>query len=90
MGQEAEEARRREAFRDYQINSRTLALAKRDALVMHCLPAHRGDEITDDVLDGPSLDRVRSGREPSARAEGDHGLAGGGETSRCPSREEVT
>jgi ornithine carbamoyltransferase len=54
MGQEAEEARRREAFRDYQINSRTLALAKRGALVMHCLPAHRGDEITDDVLDGPS------------------------------------
>ena len=53
MGQEAEEARRREAFRDYQINSRTLALAKRGALVMHCLPAHRGDEITDDVLDGP-------------------------------------
>jgi ornithine carbamoyltransferase len=54
MGQEAEEPRRREAFRDYQVNSRTLARAARDALVMHCLPAHRGDEITDDVLDGPS------------------------------------
>jgi ornithine carbamoyltransferase len=54
MGQEAEEARRREAFRDYQLNARTLARAARGALVMHCLPAHRGDEITDDVLDGPS------------------------------------
>ncbi|MBI2962477.1 MAG: ornithine carbamoyltransferase [Deltaproteobacteria bacterium] len=53
MGQEAEETRRREAFRGYQINAETLALAERGALVMHCLPAHRGDEITDDVLDGP-------------------------------------
>jgi ornithine carbamoyltransferase len=54
MGQEAEEARRRDAFRNYQVNARTLAHAARGALVMHCLPAHRGDEITDDVLDGPS------------------------------------
>jgi ornithine carbamoyltransferase len=54
MGQEAEAARRREAFRGYQLNAATVALAKRGALVMHCLPAHRGDEITDDVLDGPS------------------------------------
>lgn len=53
MGQEAEEARRREAFRGYQINAEILALASRGALVMHCLPAHRGDEITDEVLDGP-------------------------------------
>jgi len=53
MGQEAEQARRRDAFRGYQLNARTLALAKRDARVMHCLPAHRGDEITDEVLDGP-------------------------------------
>ncbi len=53
MGQEAEEARRREAFRGYQINAETLALAARGALVMHCLPAHRGDEITDEALDGP-------------------------------------
>jgi ornithine carbamoyltransferase len=54
MGQEAEEARRREAFRGYQVNAQALARAARGALVMHCLPAHRGDEITDEVLDGPS------------------------------------
>jgi ornithine carbamoyltransferase len=53
MGQEAEQASRREAFRRYQLNDETLALAKPGALVMHCLPAHRGDEITDSVLDGP-------------------------------------
>jgi ornithine carbamoyltransferase len=53
MGQEAEAAKRRDAFRGYQLNARTLALADEDALVMHCLPAHRGDEITEEVLDGP-------------------------------------
>jgi ornithine carbamoyltransferase len=54
MGQEAEEARRREAFRGYQLNAETVALAAPGAVVMHCLPAHRGDEITADVLDGPA------------------------------------
>ncbi len=54
MGQEAEEARRREAFRGYQLNAETVALAAPDAVVMHCLPAHRGDEITAEVLDGPA------------------------------------
>ena len=54
MGQEAEESRRREAFRGYQVNAETVALATPDAVVMHCLPAHRGDEITADVLDGPA------------------------------------
>ncbi len=54
MGQEAETARRREAFREYQLNAHTLGLAKKNALVMHCLPAHRGEEITEDVLDGPA------------------------------------
>jgi ornithine carbamoyltransferase len=53
MGQEKESAIRREAFRPYQVNAAVLALAKSDALVMHCLPAHRGEEITADVLDGP-------------------------------------
>jgi ornithine carbamoyltransferase len=53
MGQESEEAVRREIFAPYQINAQLLAAAPPHALVMHCLPAHRGDEITDDVLDGP-------------------------------------
>ncbi len=53
MGQEAEAAKRRRAFRPYQVNEALLRLAKPDALVMHCLPAHRGEEITDAVIDGP-------------------------------------
>ncbi|HKF28484.1 MAG TPA: ornithine carbamoyltransferase [Candidatus Binataceae bacterium] len=53
MGQEKEAARRRRDFRDFQVNDALLAHAARHALVMHCLPAHRGEEITDAVLDGP-------------------------------------
>jgi ornithine carbamoyltransferase len=52
MGQEAERERRLEAFSRYQLNERLVAKAKPSALVMHCLPAHRGEEITDGVLDG--------------------------------------
>jgi ornithine carbamoyltransferase len=53
MGQEAEAGARRAAFRPYQLNEGLVALARPDALVMHCLPAHRGEEITDAVIDGP-------------------------------------
>ena len=53
MGQEAERERRLEAFTRYQVNETVVAAAKPAALVMHCLPAHRGEEITDAVLDGP-------------------------------------
>jgi ornithine carbamoyltransferase len=53
MGQEAEAKARRRAFRPYQVDERVVAMAAPDALVMHCLPAHRGEEITDAVLDGP-------------------------------------
>ena len=53
MGQEAEEEARRQAFKGFQINSDLLKLAKDDVKVMHCLPAHRGEEITDEVIDGP-------------------------------------
>ncbi len=52
MGQEGETARRREAFRGYQVNAQLLSRAARGAIVMHCLPAHREEEITDDVMDG--------------------------------------
>ncbi|OHC10267.1 MAG: ornithine carbamoyltransferase, partial [Planctomycetes bacterium RIFOXYB12_FULL_42_10] len=53
MGQEAEEEARIQAFKDFQINSDLLKPAKDDVKVMHCLPAHRGEEITDEVIDGP-------------------------------------
>lgn len=52
MGQELEKERRQKAFRDYQVNSALISLADEDCLVMHCLPAHRGEEITADVLEG--------------------------------------
>jgi ornithine carbamoyltransferase len=51
MGQEAEAAKRKEIFRPYQVNEKLFALAKPDAVFMHCLPAHRGDEVTDGVMD---------------------------------------
>lgn len=53
MGQEAEAERRRKVFAKFQINASLVALAAKDALVMHCLPAHRGEEITAEVLDSP-------------------------------------
>lgn len=53
MGQEDESAIRQQAFGPYQVNAEVLALAKPEALVMHCLPAHRGQEISAEVLDGP-------------------------------------
>ena len=53
MGAEKEKRRREKVFRDYQVNMELLAAAKSDCIVMHCLPAHRGKEITDEVVDGP-------------------------------------
>jgi len=53
MGQEEQAAARRTVFRDYQVNQELLKHAPDRAVVMHCLPAHRGDEITDKVVDGP-------------------------------------
>ncbi len=53
MGQEHEAARRRPVFAAYQVNQPLLSHARPDALVMHCLPAHRGEEITAEVIDGP-------------------------------------
>ena len=54
MGQEHEAARRRPVFQPYQLNGALMAQANAGALVMHCLPAHRGEEITADVIDGPN------------------------------------
>ena len=53
MGQEAEASKRVGVFRPYQVNAELLRHAKPDAIVLHCLPAHRGEEITDDVMEGP-------------------------------------
>ncbi len=53
MGMEGEAGERKRKFMDYQINSALLACAKQDAVVMHCLPAHRGEEISAEVIDGP-------------------------------------
>jgi len=53
MGEEAEKERRLRAFKGYQVNSKLLSVAKQDVSVMHCLPAHRDLEITDEVIEGP-------------------------------------
>jgi ornithine carbamoyltransferase len=52
MGMEEEKAERMKAFAPFQVNAELMAHAKKDAIVMHCLPAHRGVEITDEVIDG--------------------------------------
>ncbi|MDO8588037.1 MAG: ornithine carbamoyltransferase [Armatimonadota bacterium] len=53
MGQESEKAEREKIFPPYQVNDELLKHAKEDAIFLHCLPAHRGEEVTDEVMDGP-------------------------------------
>ncbi len=53
MGQEAEKAERVKIFQDYQVNKELFSFAKEDAIFIHCLPAYRGYEVTEDIIDGP-------------------------------------
>ena len=53
MGQEAETEKRMAVFPPFQVNQQLVNEANKDVIVMHCLPAHRGQELTDDVADGP-------------------------------------
>ena len=52
MGQEKDAAKKKRKFKNYQLNNKLLSYAKKDAIVLHCMPAHRGEEITDNVIDG--------------------------------------
>jgi ornithine carbamoyltransferase len=53
MGQEHEAEQRRAVFQPYQVNAALLAPLPREAIFLHCLPAHRGEEVTSEILDGP-------------------------------------
>ena len=53
MGQEKQARARKKKFAKFQVNQQLVALAKDDVMIMHCLPAHRGEEITDEIVDGP-------------------------------------
>ena len=53
MGQEAEAEKRRHIFLPYQVDATLFRRAKRDAIFLHCLPAHRGEEVTNEVIDSP-------------------------------------
>jgi ornithine carbamoyltransferase len=54
MGQESEAEERKKKFAPYQVNDELMALAADNAIFLHCLPAHRGEEVTADVIDGPA------------------------------------
>ncbi len=54
MGQEAEKEKRARIFAPFQVNAKLMSRAKKDAVFMHCLPAHRGEEVTDEVIDSPN------------------------------------
>ena len=75
MGQEAEREQRLTDLAPYQVNAELLAHADPAHVVLHCLPAHCGEEITEEVLHGPPQRRLGRGREPAARAEGAAGDA---------------
>jgi ornithine carbamoyltransferase len=54
MGQESEAKKREVAFAGFQVSEHTMSLAAPDAVFMHCMPAHRGQEVSEQVIDGPS------------------------------------
>ena len=70
MGFEAENDARQRDFADWMVDAEMMRQAKPDALFMHCLPAHRGEEVTAEVIDGPQSVGLGRGGEPAARAEG--------------------
>ncbi|NLA35115.1 MAG: ornithine carbamoyltransferase, partial [Actinobacteria bacterium] len=83
MGQEAEKALRAPIFAPYQVNGALMAAANPSAIFLHCLPAHRGDEATDEVLDGPQSrifaqahNRLHSARGLMSLLAGAHGREG--------------
>ena len=94
MGQEAEELKRRDVFKPYQLNAALLAKANPQAVVLHCLPARRGEEITDEVIEGPQsivFDQaenrlhVQKGHSPQINGEGMKPLTCGSPCGRpCP------
>jgi ornithine carbamoyltransferase len=54
MGDEEESRHRHNRLSPYQVNAKLMNVASKDALFMHCLPAHRGEEVTDEIMDGPN------------------------------------
>ena len=81
MGQDDERERRLRDLAGYGIDADLVALAAKDAIVLHCLPAHYGEEISEDVLYGPQLGGLGRGREPPSRPEG---FAGARDSVRLP------
>ena len=77
MGQEAEAETRLKTFAGFTIDRALMAVAAPDAVVLHCLPAHRGEEISDEVIEGAAEPGLASGREPAACAEGAPGVVVG-------------
>jgi ornithine carbamoyltransferase len=70
MGDEAETTRRRAFLMSYTVTPHLLALAKPEAIFLHCLPAHRGEEVVDEVIDGPqsAVWQQAANREPTEQA----------------------